>query len=102
MATPPLFWIPWLTGVLHSFQKQEKKNPQTSITLSILTTTSVFSVLRSYGNEFWYKPEHQKMLPTTLTRPGFILASLTGSVVMQGSVFCLGHLMAKQAAPLLE
>ena len=97
-----LFWIPFATGVFHSISKEQEKEKQWATTLSILGTTSLYSTLLSIREEYFLKPEHQKMIPSKLRLPGYIASSLFVSTVHTGAYFCLGHLLTKKAYPVLK
>jgi hypothetical protein len=97
-----LFWIPFTTGVLHTLALKDKKDKQWGTTLSILGTTSMYTTLTSIRNEYFLKPEHQKMIPSKLSAPAFVGTSLFFSRIHSGEFFCLGHLVSKKAYPVFE
>jgi hypothetical protein len=100
MAT--LFWIPFATGVFHQIGIQQKKEKQWSTTVSILGTMSVYSVLAGVREEYFLKPEFQKVIPSKLSVPGFLVTSFLAAGIHTGAFFCVGHLLTKKAYPVLQ
>jgi hypothetical protein len=97
-----LFWIPFTTGVFHTLAVKDKKERQWGTTLSILGTTTAYSVLAGIREEYFLKPEFQKVIPSKLSVPAFVTMSLFFSGVHSGAFFCLGHLLSKKAYPAFE
>lgn len=97
-----LFWIPFATGVFHQMGIQQKKEKQWSTTISILGTTSVYSVLGGIREEYILKPEFQKTIPSKLSVPAFVAMSFGFSAIHHGAFFCIGHLLTKKAYPVFE
>lgn len=97
-----LFWIPFSTGIFHSLAIKNKQEKQWPTTLSILGTSSLYLTSTSYYNEYLLKPEHQKMIPSKLTVPGFLASSFLAASLHTGAFFCLGHLLAKKAYPVFQ
>jgi hypothetical protein len=96
------FWIPFATGSFHTLAIVSKKEKQWGTTVSILGTTSMYTTLTSIRDEYFLKPEHQKMIPSKLSVPAFIGTSLFFSLIHSGAFFCMGHLLTKKAYPLVQ
>lgn len=97
-----LFWIPFTTGIFHQIGIQQKKEKQWSTVYSILGTTSVYSVLAGIREEYFLKPEFQKVIPSKLSVPAFFTISVLGATIHHGAFFCLGHLLTKKAYPVFQ
>ena len=95
----PLFLIPFATGVFHTLAIKDKKEKQWGTTMSILGTCSTYLTLAGLREEYFQKPEFQKMIPSKVSAPVFIGTSFFASAIHTGTFFCLGHLLTKKAYP---
>ena len=95
----PLFVIPFATGIFHSIAIKNKKEKQWDTTMAILGTISMYSTLKSVREEYFLKPEHQKIVPSKVSVPTFLVTSFFVASVHSGAFFCLGHLLTKKAYP---
>lgn len=97
-----LFTIPFATGVFHALNIKHKKEKQWGLTNSILGTTALYQVLTACRDEYFLKPEHQKMIPSKVSAPVFLATSFAAAVIHSGTFFCLGHLLTKKAYPVFQ
>lgn len=97
-----LFTIPFATGVFHALNTKNKKEKQWGLTNSIVGTTAAYSTLAAIREEYFLKPEHQKMIQSKLSPPAYIMSTFLVACVHSGAYFCLGNLLTKKAYPVFQ
>jgi hypothetical protein len=88
-----LFALPFSTGSVYSMRKEMKKPLTWGLPTSFLATTSVLGMFRLLAQE-----EMPLTVPSVKKIPGMFL----GSVIANGTFFCLGHLFTKMAYPVFK
>jgi hypothetical protein len=87
-----LFWAPFGVGTVYSLRKELKKPVAWGLPVSALTTTTVLHTLTFYKNIETIPVGHMKSIPKTFA----------AAAIVQGSIFCLGHLITKMAYPVFQ